>query len=207
MRIGIIADGQAEYRSLPKLVERIESQNKVVKTLYADIQPLAPISQIVAAIKSKLPILKSKSVDMALILIDRENRNVCPGDWAQEIEQALEKTCGQAGITSFAVVVKDSCYENWLVSDIQVFDKMPKRFSISSSNIKRIEPNKADRADAQSILEKSAKGQDYDKVQDSVRIMNLADPIRIASNSRSFRRFLRLIGHASYKDQSCQPCQ
>jgi hypothetical protein len=207
MRIGIIADGQAEYRSLPKLVERIESQNKVVKTLYADIQPLAPISQIVAAIKSKLPILKSKSVDMALILIDRENRNVCPGDWAQEIEQALEKTCGQAGITSFAVVVKDSCYENWLVSDIQVFDKMPKRFSISSSNIKRIEPNKADRADAQSILEKSAKGEDYDKVQDSVRIMNLADPIRIASNSRSFRRFLRLIGHASYKDQSCQPCQ
>lgn len=207
MRIGIIADGQAEYRSLPKLVERIESQNKVVKTLYADIQPLAPISQIVAAIKSKLPILKSKSVDMAVILIDRENRNVCPGDWAQEIEQALEKTCGQAGITSFAVVVKDSCYENWLVSDIQVFDKMPKRFSISSSNIKRIEPNKADRADAQSILEKSAKGEDYDKVQDSVRIMNLADPIRIASNSRSFRRFLRLIGHASYKDQSCQPCQ
>jgi hypothetical protein len=207
MRIGIIADGQAESRSLPKLVERIESQNKVVKTLYADIQPLAPISQIVAAIKSKLSILKSKSVDMALILIDRENRNVCPGDWAQEIEQALEKTCGQAGITSFAVVVKDSCYENWLVSDIQVFDKMPKRFSISSSNIKRIEPNKADRADAQSILEKSAKGEDYDKAQDSVRIMNLADPIRIASNSRSFRRFLRLIGHASYKDQSCQPCQ
>jgi len=121
MRIGIIADGQAEYRSLPKLVERIESQNKVVKTLYADIQPLAPISQIVAAIKSKLPILKSKSVDMAVILIDRENRNVCPGDWAQEIEQALEKTCGQAGITSFAVVVKDSCYENGSIPVWQIY--------------------------------------------------------------------------------------
>jgi len=206
MRIGIIADGQAEYRSLPKLIERTKSKNTVVKVLYADIQPLAPVSQIVAAVKSKLPILRSKRVDMALILVDRENRDICPGTWAQQIEKTLKDNCGQIGISYFSVVIKDSCYENWLIGDIQVFEKMPKRFSVSASNVKRIIPNKADKVDAQSILERSAKGQDYDKVQDSVRIMNLADPLHIASNSRSFRRFLRLLEHESYKDQSRLPC-
>lgn len=205
MKIGIIVDGQAEFRSLPELLKRIECKNNIVKLLYADIQPLAPIPQIVRAIQSKLLILKSKQVDKALILIDRENRDICPGNLAEQIKLSLERVCKTSGIELFAVVIKESCYENWLIADTGVFAKMPKRFALSQTNIKRIEPNKADRVDAQGILKRSAKAQDYEKIQDSIKIMRLADPLTIAYNSRSFRKFLRELGHELYKEQSLQP--
>jgi hypothetical protein len=205
MRIGIIVDGQAEYRSLPKLLERVQTPHAVISTLYADIQPYAPVGQIVTAVRTKLPILIAKKVDRVVVLLDREDRQVCPGDWAREIEQVLSRKCAQVGIASFCVVVKEPCYESWLIGDVSAFKQMPARFSLSKGDINSIQPNKADRCDARNILKKAAKGASYSKVNDAVRIMRLVNPLRLARNSRSFRRLLRQLEHEMYKDQSKQP--
>lgn len=206
MRIGVIVDGQAEFRSLSALFRKIVSpQNSLLAPIYADIQPHAPLPQIVGTIKNKLPILRAKAVGMVLVLLDRENRSVCPGDWAHQIESALQGHCHSAGCGTVRAIVKETCYENWLVADTSVFRRMPRRFSISSRALDSINHNRADRVDAQSILEHAALVRAYDKIDDSVRIMGLADPQEIANNSRSFRRLLRVIGYPAYKDQSMIP--
>ena len=191
MNIGIIVDGQAEYHSLRKLYDKALSPHTLLKPIYADIQPLAPTSQIVGVIKRKLPILRNMNASKILVLIDRETRDICPGEWATQIRNALDANCTHPGTQDFAVVVKNTCYENWLISDTSIFRKMPKRFSLRAAQLRSVEPDKADRVDAQAILKAAAIRDAYDKVADSICILNLADPTRMAQNSRSFRRFLR----------------
>jgi hypothetical protein len=55
------------------------------------------------------------------------------------------------------------------------------------------------------MLKRAAVRRDYDKAEDALRILTDAQPLRMAANSRSFRKFLRSVGHASYRTQSKRP--
>ena len=199
-------DGQAEYRSLNELFRKgLSPQHALLAPIYADIQPYAPLSQIVGTIKKRLPILRARHVGMVLVLLDRENRAVCPGDWAHQIESALGEHCGSAGCGAARVVVKEASFENWLIADTSVFQRLPKRFYLNPNLIDSISENRADKVNAQSILKHAALGRAYDKVDDSIRIMRLTDPQLMARNSRSFRRLLRVVGNPMYRDQSINP--
>ncbi|HEY0735331.1 MAG TPA: DUF4276 family protein [Herpetosiphonaceae bacterium] len=204
MKIGFIVDGEAEYRSLPPLLRQIEreSQHVLLNPLLAKLQPLAHVSRIVAAVAPAIKILRGKQAQKVIILIDRENREVCSGAWAAEITNAL---AAKYGSVAFGVVIKNSCFENWLVADTRVFTKLPKRFSLSDTAIRKIQPNKADRIDAQKLIKEAARGNAYHKVTDAMRIMAEAEIMSIAANSRSFRRFLRMLDHPRYRDQSRNP--
>jgi hypothetical protein len=205
MRIGLIVDGEAEFRSLPAFGQRVETPYTLVGVLRADIQPYAPTPQIVRAVKGRVPTLANRRADMIFVLIDRENRDVCPGQWASELAQALAAHYSDSGVRTFKVIIKNSCYENWLISDTTVFAQMPQRFQLSASDVNRIRPNKADTVDAQVIIKRSIQGRAYDKVADAIRIMSKANPLEMAANSRSFRKFLREIGHPRYQNQSRLP--
>jgi hypothetical protein len=209
MKIGFIVDGEAEYRSLPSLLRQIEreSQHVLLNPLLAKIQPLAHVPRIVAAAAPAIKILRGKHAQKIIILLDRENREVCPGAWAVEITRALAEKYGDYGGVAFGVVVKDSCYENWLVADTSVFTKLPKRFALSDAAVRKIQPNKADRIDAQKLIKDAARGDAYHKIADARQIMALAHILGIAANSRSFRRFLRMLDHPRYRDQSRNPSQ
>lgn len=205
MRIGLIVDGEAEFRSLQGFDQRIETPHTLVGVLRADIQPYAPTPQIVRAVKGRVPTLANRRAELIFVLIDRENRDVCPGQWASELAQALETSYADYGVRAFKVVIKNSCYENWLVSDTTAFAQMPQRFQLSTADVNRIRPNKADSVDAQAIIKRSTQGRAYDKVTDARRIVALANPLEMAANSRSFRKFLREIGHPRYRNQSRLP--
>lgn len=205
MRVGPIVDGDAEFRSLPELIPRVVTPYTVLKPLYADMQPTAPIPQIVRAVKSRLHIHAVRGADIALILIDLESKKMCPGAWAQQLEQGLAHGCAGCGINTFKVVVKNRTYENWLVSDMEAIIRMPERFKLSAKQLAQIQPNKADSTNAIEILKTAAIKKSYDKVPDAIRIMRFADPLRIAANSRSFRRFLRAVKNPVYAAQSLDP--
>lgn len=207
MKIGLIVDGQSEVRSLDLVLKRIDIPNEVVDVLYSPIHPYAPTPQIVRAMDGNIRILADKQANMVIALIDREDQPICPGQWASEIAQALSRKCASYGVQRSRVVIKDSCYENWLISDTAVFRGMPRRFKMSEADIRKITPNKADRVDAQAILKRAAINHDYSKVGDAVRIMASADPLRMAANSRSFRKLLRELEHPNYKDQSLLPAR
>jgi hypothetical protein len=204
MKTGIIVDGVAEFRSLPSILQRIAKSTEVVKILKADIQPMAPVGQIVRAAASRLITLGAKGAELAIILIDLESRNTCSGSWAEELRNAFGIKCAECGITSCEVVVKTRTFENWLVGDPGVFAQMPARFSISEKNRAAV-LGKADNVDALRVMRATVRRPPFDKVADAVAIMAHADPYTIACNSRSFRRFLRVIGNSRYAAQSVRP--
>lgn len=206
MKIGVIVDGMAEFRSLAGLYNRLGSRHELLTPLKADIQPLAPIPQIVGAVKTRLPILTNKGAALIIVLLDRESRNVCSGQWANQLAGALNSRYGVSKHLLFDVVIKNACYENWLIADVDVFGRMS-RFNMSNAARQSIVPNKADHVDGQAILKAAAYAQrtSYSKISDAIEIMRRADPLNIAANSRSFRRFLRVIEHPAYLEQSRNP--
>jgi hypothetical protein len=205
MRIGLIVDGQAEFHSLPLLLRRVETPHVLIDTLLANMHPYAPIPQIIKAMTSRVTILSNKGANMIIALLDREERDVCPGAWASEIAQAMRDAWMDRGVAIFSVVIKNSCYENWLVADTTAFDRMPRRFRLPAADIARIVPNKADSVNAQLLLRSAAQKEAYSKVVDAKKIMSIADPLEMAANSRSFRRLLRQLEHPRYVRQSRRP--
>jgi len=205
MRFGPIVDGQAEFFSLPKLIPRIPGNHIILRPLRADIQPYSPIPRIVQAVKSRLHIHASKGADVALVVLDRESRMDCPGEWGQRLESALRVGCAGCGIDRFKVVVKNRMFENWLISDPHAIAGMTSRFKLTPNQIALIEPDKADEIDALAILRTAAIKKSYDKVQDAVRILKAANPVVMGKNSRSFRRLLHVVGSPPYQNQSKNP--
>lgn len=160
MKIGFIVDGVAEYQSLPRLLEQIRQElpHVLLNPLFAKIQPHASLGRIVGAAEPGINILRGKQAQKIIILLDRENREECPGDRAAAITRALVERYGHYRDVAFGVVIKDSCYENWLVADTRALASLPRRFSLTDASIRRIEPNKADRIDAQRLIKAAALG-------------------------------------------------
>jgi len=205
MKIGFVVDGEAEFRSFAKLYSRLSTKHTLLNPLRTDIQPLSSAKQIAAVVDSPINILRGKQASLIVILIDREDRSECPGQWATKIEAEVKTRYSFMQNCRFAVVVKNTCYENWLISDTNVFINMPKRFNLSQKRISQVVPGKADKVDAQSVLKEAAIQKSYDKIADAVHIMTHANPLIMAANSRSFRRLLRIIESPPYLQQSRHP--
>ena len=203
MKIGLIVDGQSEREALIALKSQIESvtSHVLLKPIKADIQPLATSGDIARAALPAIRLLSSKSVDLVIIALDRESREECPGAWAEEIRTKI-------GLSSpeVAVVIKDTTFENWVVSDPQALETSSNRFRLTENQRRSIAPNRSDQCDALHLL-KTAAGGEYHKIRHSVAIMKRADIDRMAANSRSFRRFLRCLDHPAYRDQSRLPAR
>jgi hypothetical protein len=103
------------------------------------------------------------------------------------------------------VVIKNRMFENWLVADVEAVKIQRARFRLSTAAERSIVPNKADNVAALEVLKTAAVRTSYSKVPDSQRILERADIQRIAANSRSFRRLLRVVGHPGYAGQSRLP--
>jgi hypothetical protein len=105
-----------------------------------------------------------------------------------------------------AVVLKVRTLENWLVADLQCLSAAPRLFTDASRVIQAVPSGNADGIDALDVLRRACgrRGR-YDKVQGAVAICTHLEPGRAALNSRSFRRFLRVLGDSRYADQSRLP--
>lgn len=202
MRIGIIVEGESEYYSLPLILKSLGGayEHAWLKVVKAVIPPKASYGVMANACKSRLRLLETEGVDRILVLIDREDRDECSGTIASGLAASLIKLTQ----TEVFVVVKDRTYENWLIADLEAIKNQRKRYSISAAAERSVIPDKADKVDALRYLKKICSGR-YDKVEDSKKIARFATPIRIAANSRSFRRFLRCMGHQRYRRQSATP--
>jgi hypothetical protein len=104
-----------------------------------------------------------------------------------------------------AVVMKNRMLENWLVADFDTVSGLQGRFKFTAGDRASVIPNRADNVDALRMLKRAAGKRAYDKVADSQRILGSANPLRMADNSRSFRKFLRSIRHPTYQGQSQNP--
>jgi hypothetical protein len=92
-------------------------------------------------------------------------------------------------------------FENWLIADLKALKSFPGRYDITPAAERRIVASGADSTDAMKFMKQVTKPS-YEKTSDSQKILTVADPMSMATNSRSFRRLLRVLGSATYEDQS-----
>jgi hypothetical protein len=166
-----------------------------------DLQPKAPIPQIALRCVRAIRLIEDR-VTSVIVLLDREDRPECCGALATAIGSRVrpDVSCG------VEVVIKNRTFENWLVSDLTALRALSGRFSVAQATVARVEPDKADHVDGARVLSGAALSA-YEKVADSRRILSKADVLRMGAHSRSFRRFLRVLGHPTYLVQSRLPAK
>ena len=205
MKIGIVVDGLGEFQSLPEICARLclRPGDQLLAPVHARLQPKSAPGRIAEGVLKKLDLLRKRGADVVLLLIDREDRPDCAPEFAQAIETAFVAMGEQVH-----VVVKNRKFENWLIADPKALASHKKRFKPTEVFRKHVRPNKADNvADATALLNQiCVKGKGfYHKTQDPPRILEKMDITEAGKNSRSFRRFLHLLGDKRYRDQSKKP--
>jgi hypothetical protein len=205
VRIGVIVDGQSEYASLGHIYDQITSASghEMLRPLYAPMDPLAPANVIARSCRSRVTQLDARGVHIIVILLDRETRQDCCGGRANEIANAI----GDMTQRDVISVIKNRTYENWLLADLNALRQQPARFQVTQALENRTMPDKADHVNGVQLLKQAIQSGEYDKVADSSRILQRADITTMSGNSRSFRRFLRVVGYPSFSRQSRRPLQ
>lgn len=202
MTIGVIVDGMSEYSGLPATLHKLRPglPEAVMNPIKVDLQPGSPVAQTAKRYAGRIRLLEGR-VNAVVILIDGEQGQECPGQLAASLAVQL----AGAVFCPVAVVMKNRMLENWLVADFDTVSGLQGRFKFTAADRASVIPNRADNVDALRMLKRAAGKRAYDKVADSQRILGAANPLRMAANSRSFRKFLRSIRHPTYLGQSQNP--
>jgi len=199
MKIALITEGDAEFKSLPLLLPEINSltSNIVLKPLKVNVSPDAEPGVIARECKSRVLIAAARGAGLAVVLLDREQQAKCPGDISTEIEAAINAACNSLPVR---VVLKDRLYENWLVADMDGLAAQARRFEVTAARRRRVEPNKADKTDGLALIKSMTLGGHYEKVQDAERICRHLGVERAAEHSRSLRHFLHVVGMPEFAE-------
>jgi hypothetical protein len=157
------------------------------------MQPKSTPKQIARQALGAIRIAQSRGAEKVVVIIDREDRQDCHIDWAREIEAALV----DLGVLGATVVVKNRKFENWLIADPDGLSSL-KDFSVSNAKKSLVVGNKADHVTdaARWLGDCSASG--YAKGKHQEAICKVICFRRMAENSRSFRCFLRRLGHPAF---------
>ena len=206
MKLGIICDGSGEQEALRELIKhKALGCSTCLQPLFAGMQPKTTAQQIAKKCETPIGYLQKRAVDRVIVLLDLEDRGECPGGWASTLQAAFQYKFPGIDIQ---IVIKNRMFENWLLADPDAIGGI-KDFQVSEAVRRKVSKSKADNVgDPLELMRKCRTGKmGYNKRSDAVAIIKKADPLRMARNSRSFRRFLRVWGHPAYKGQSLKPAK
>ncbi|WP_392876736.1 DUF4276 family protein [Streptomyces sp. LN499] len=144
----------------------------------------------------------ARGAHLVVVLIDREMSQVAASVRAAEIEMQLRSSIDD----KIRVVIKDRCFENWLIASPEGFTRQRSRYAYPDKIEKAAVPNKADRvADPCRLINSAMSKGQYDKTGDAAKILRVSNLDSLAANSRSFRKFLAVLGDPAYATGSRQP--
>ncbi len=195
MKIGLLVDGQGEYRALPHLLPRLGSPHQILTPpLFCDIQPFASPGQMALAASKKFQILLAKGAEAIVILVDKEARPDCTVELVQDLErEAKARLRNLSSTVDLRAVFKITMFENWLVADPDALRQLPGLFEHVERIGRQVSGGRADSVSAMDLLKACSK-RSYDKVDAAIAICKALDPNRAAVNSRSFRKLLKVLG-------------
>jgi hypothetical protein len=194
----MLVEGIGEFKALPRLIPALErrSGHTLLQPVQLPVHPLAPPHVVAKAVAKKIQILEQRRADQAVVLLDREDVEVCPGARASLVSAAIAKL--PKVTVPVHIVLKDRAFENWLIADLAALRAQPGRFNVTETLTRRVEPDKADRVAAINLLQAASIGRTYHKVDDAVEICARLDPARAARHSRSFRHLLHVLGDTAF---------
>ena len=200
MKVGIITEGSAERTSLIEIVKELRKKGlEILNPIFAPIEPKATPMQIAKSAESAISILlNKKGCDRVVLILDYENHQDCIIERKTKLEEAIK----MIGHPNVFVVVKVRQYENWLLADLDAIGKC-KNFTVTQAIRRKVEPGNADSIHKPVVELTKLKNnkKSFHKNLDTLAIAKQFDPEKAGLHSRSFRRFLKLIGHPDYKDQ------
>jgi hypothetical protein len=204
VRVGIVTEGETEIYCLPCIYPALELITNVtfLKPLRATVDPQSPIPVLAKGLSTAIRLARANKASIVVVLLDREVDPEAPGLRSAKIQAALQKEYGE----DIHVVLKDSTFENWLVASPEAFEAQPARYPKGALIRKAATPDKADRVNAISLINRAAAtGRRYDKIQDGKRTAKFLQVDAMASHSRSFRRFLAILGDNRFANGSKNP--
>lgn len=189
--IGIIVEGDGEQEALFEITKKINSknQNQILKPVYVNVDPKGSPEQIALFCKSRIERFENHKVKKIIVLLDRENLDLCIPERAKQLTISLSKITTSAEI---CVVIKNKKFENWLIADHKVFESKRKRYKVTKSFINKIDKGKADNvSDAEKLINEIVLDKEYHKRHDAIDICKSSNLQTMEKNSRSFKKFLK----------------
>jgi hypothetical protein len=191
--VGLIVEGQSDREVIPyflgKLGIRVGST-----VVFRGQNQRGRIEAVADRIFPHIAGLIIRQFTRIVVVIDREARAACAGEFASELARHLDKTLqdrrNYQGSPPFSIVCADRCLENWLLTDP---GGIARHKYIVKDPSSRIGVN-ADGKDCLSILKWAYGNQRYyDKGRDAIR---LAEYVRIElpevqARSKSFRKLIK----------------
>ena len=197
MSIGLVVEGKSAIGAVPVLLR--SAGLDVGRALQFPGQPVdCSVSTLVQKVLlPRVRIAVLKPYTRILVVLDRESRPDCPGDFAirvrQEIISQLAASFGYEGQPAVLVVVANRCLENWLIADP---DGLLGHSYIRRSIRTRVGAS-ADERDAIHIINYAyPNGRVYHKTRDAAGLaakVRVCDP-DVRKRSRSLDKLLKEAG-------------
>ena len=122
--VGLVVEGESEVGAIPLLLR--DSNIRLSRVVHFGGQPTdCPMSKFREFVERKIvPLVQAtllKQVSRVIVVVDRENRESCPGEFAQAVARTIIGTLTfryqYAGSPPISVVCADRKLENWLIAD------------------------------------------------------------------------------------------
>jgi hypothetical protein len=195
--LGLVVEGEADFAAIPVLLKRAGASPGHASIFRGQGVQCAIPTLVQEKLLPHTRVQVLKGYRKILVIIDRETRGDCPGDFAQRVQAELvcqlQAGYGYGGNPPVSVVCADRKLENWLIADPQgILGHAYIRRSIA----RRVGKN-ADSRDAVSIIRWAFGPQrHYHKTSDAPA---LAARVRVERNdvrkrSKSLDKLLREAG-------------
>lgn len=200
--VGLVVEGEAEIGAVPQLLR--DTEIRLARPVKFGGQPQdCDASKFCLFVERKIvPLVRAvslKEVRAVIVVIDRELRVQCPGEFAgsvgRTIEQAMTDRYKYTGSPPISVVCADRTLENWLIAD----PKGLHSHSYIVKDLSRVVGANADGKGAVTLLKEAyLPGRSYHKRMDAP---SLAAKIRVMRpdvrrRSHSLDKLLRECGVA-----------
>lgn len=123
--VGLIVEGDTEFEALPKLSGLLTGCPPLKPTnlrgIGSDRKPEGIAKLVVQKVIAHLSAQRTK----VIICVDLEDRQVCPGDFAQAISRSLKAELAEKGYAAADIhlVVVNRAFEAWLLADARGFHR------------------------------------------------------------------------------------
>lgn len=202
--VGLVLEGEGDVGAIPQLLREMVSGNiiRLRRPIHYGGQPVeCAVNKFRDFVRLKVvPRVRAmilKQVSVVVVVIDRENREQCPGEFAQVvlrmIVETMEAQYQYRGLPRISVVCADRKLENWLIADPQgIF-----AHNYIVNDLSSAVGTNADAKEALTLLKRAYKpGRCYHKRMDAP---DIASKVRtmlpdVRRRSRSLDKLLRECG-------------
>jgi len=198
--VGLVVEGESEIGAIPQLLR--DSRARLARPIKFGGQPEQCNNDVFREfIQHKIiPSVRAmvlKHVSLIVVVLDREQRNQCPGILAQDIKEAIVEIMGvryhYTGSPPISVVCADRKLENWLIADPKGI--LAHKYIVK--DLSRAVGSKADGKDAITLLKHAYQpGRHYHKHMHAPKLASKVRAMQadVRSRSHSLDKLLRECG-------------